>query len=43
MKGKIRLLMEIKIISWNMRGSNDSKKLYCVQRLVAKHKPVIVG
>lgn len=35
--------MGIKILSWNMRGSNVVDKLHTLQRLVRKHKPLIVG
>lgn len=35
--------MDVKIMSWNVRGSCDQVKLHSIKRLVLKHKPLIVG
>lgn len=41
--GKNQILIEIRFMSWNMRGSNLAEKLHSVRRLIRKHKPLIVG
>lgn len=37
------LQMDLKILSWNLRGSNTPEKLHQVRRLVRKHNPLFVG
>lgn len=39
----LNLKMDLKILSWNLRGSNTLEKLHQVRRRVHKHNPLFVG